>query len=79
MRILVKFLGWKVPSSEKIAVGDSCYAGQLWWELPPWRSKVVAFMGFRKKYIGEECGESSHVAMEVEVRASEKGWYTHVY
>lgn len=33
---------------------------------------MVAFVGFRKRWIGEGCGESSHATMKVGVGTSDK-------
>ena len=41
-KLLVKFEGLEWPSSLQVAVGSSCYAIQLWWEVQPWVSEVAS-------------------------------------
>ena len=40
-KLLVKFEGLEWPSSLQVAIGSSCYAIQLWWEVQPWVSEVA--------------------------------------
>ena len=39
-RVLIEIKGWKFPSFLLVVMGFSCFAIQLWWEIPPWSSEV---------------------------------------
>ena len=61
-RILVKTKGRRVPESLQVVVGQLCFAIKLWWELPPWVSKVFPYVvsqGGLEKKIGSSRASGS--------------------
>ena len=57
--------GKDLPESLQLVVGSSCFAIQLWWEVPPWVSVVVSSQGKERSKVRDEGEVDSRVGSSV--------------
>ena len=64
-KLLVRTEGKDLPESLQLVVGSSCFAIQLWWEVPPWVSVVVSSQGKERSKVRDEGEVESRVGSSV--------------